>query len=84
MNQYNPVLFECAIAADGAVTYKFGIAAALEFKQSGLTGLKKVDADTMIGKWALPAVELPMLNGLQDCIEPAGGRFHFYFVLSRK
>ncbi len=83
MNQSNPVLFECTIAADGSAAYRFA-GVDIPFTRVGLEGLKKVDADTLIGRWELPGVELPAIFLMQNCLEVADGKFRFYFVLSRK
>lgn len=81
-NQSNPITLDCTFAVDGSVAYKFGLVD-ITFQQPPASVLL-VDANTAIGKWDLPKVELPLLNALQDCVEPESGRFHFYFVLTRK
>ncbi|MDX2153556.1 MAG: GMC family oxidoreductase [Bryobacteraceae bacterium] len=97
-NQINPVLFRLTFdESAGALRarYRFGLAAGesqVEFtdeflRLSGAAGfqdeIRLIDRDMMIGNWSTPDLTALLLQGLQDFLEPARGRFSFYYVLNR-
>ena len=81
MARPNPVRIEGNIAAGGAAAFKLGGIDAV-WPGGPLSGLRRIDEQTMIGRWDL-GPSLGWMAALQDCVEPTDGHFWTHFVLTR-
>ena len=86
LNQANPVAFRVRFEreAGGAVRPHCRFRADGEDFAGFQHEIRKIDENMLIGKAAAQGLEAALLRGLQDCIEPAAGRFVFYNVLTRE
>ncbi len=99
LNRANPLLFELTFTRRRAKLegrYRFGILAGS--MEPSFTGeflrlddftafhdeIRLIDEETMIGKWVSPELPPGLLRAIEDYLEPEGGRFAFYYVLTRK
>lgn len=97
-NQANAVAFRLEFAASCAKIqgrYRFGLLqGGMDVSFTGefvrlddftafCDEFRMIDADTMIGKWVEPEVHPPLARALADYLEPSGGRFAFYYILTR-
>jgi hypothetical protein len=97
-NQANPVAFRLQFSKAGSKMegrYRFGllkggmdVSFTDEFvRLDDFTAfhdeIRMIDQDTMIGKWVAPDIHPLLARGIEDYLEPAGGRFAFYYILKR-
>jgi hypothetical protein len=97
-NRANPVAFRLQFKVRGSKVegrYRFGLligAMKVEFTDEFVRlddftafhdEIRFIDPETLIGKWVAPDVHPLLTRGLQDYLEPVGGRFAFYYILKR-
>ncbi len=90
LNQSNPAVMGLRLEPSGGgvrCSFRFGLTGSMLESDMGQAetqdAFRLLGSGTLLGRWSLPPVSLPLVEGLQDYLEVKAGRFAVHFVLKR-
>ena len=82
LTRANPVGLTGSLASNGGLSFRLA-GVDLPWSPGALSELRLIGPDVLIGR-CHAGVELAWLAALQSCVEPQGGKFWLYFVVTRR